>query len=305
MKPNSIRFFRKKAELSQSKLAAALKTTQATIARWEKGLVEVPSTKLRDLAAIFGTSVDKILRQNISDIQVDSVEEKWKDYLDDTYKTRRYWGDLTFKLKNIDKYFSFPISRKEFGLITPVIYSSVNDQFMEVNTLNFRKLLINPRNIEVLIFRDDDGDPPDEFNYDQDNNLYPEEVYINVDRFFNNNESYLEGTSETLKSICQDFIKRGNYNAENWDNYFYYISIFFSDGKHQNHFKDEESILELLERSKDEAMFNESGKFLWLNYEGDPIFYNKEVISMLNYSTVQKNVDDLKILKEKVKEGKM
>jgi len=50
--------------LTQEALAKALQTTQQTIARWETGKAEPNLSSLRDLAMIFGTSVDDVVGSN-------------------------------------------------------------------------------------------------------------------------------------------------------------------------------------------------------------------------------------------------
>ena len=55
---------REGANYSQQQLASMLKTTQQTIGRWESGKAEPNLSALRDLALIFGTSVDDLLGVN-------------------------------------------------------------------------------------------------------------------------------------------------------------------------------------------------------------------------------------------------
>jgi transcriptional regulator with XRE-family HTH domain len=50
--------------LTQEALAKALQTTQQTIARWETDKAEPNLSALRDLAMIFGTSVDDVVGSN-------------------------------------------------------------------------------------------------------------------------------------------------------------------------------------------------------------------------------------------------
>ena len=55
---------RRQAGFTQAQLAQMLRTTQQTVGRWESGKVEPDIATLRDLAMIYGTSVDDILGQN-------------------------------------------------------------------------------------------------------------------------------------------------------------------------------------------------------------------------------------------------
>ncbi|OXE35161.1 MAG: hypothetical protein CGW95_15595 [Phenylobacterium zucineum] len=59
-----LRKLREDGNYSQQQLATMLKTTQQTIARWESGKSEPNLAALRDLALIFGASVDDLLGVN-------------------------------------------------------------------------------------------------------------------------------------------------------------------------------------------------------------------------------------------------
>jgi DNA-binding XRE family transcriptional regulator len=52
---------RKRFGMTQECLAELLKTTQQTVAKWESGTAEPDIATLRDLALIFGRSIDAIL----------------------------------------------------------------------------------------------------------------------------------------------------------------------------------------------------------------------------------------------------
>lgn len=61
---NNILELRQNANLSQSKLAKALGTSQANVSRWEKGLIEPSISECWKMADFFGVSIDVICGRN-------------------------------------------------------------------------------------------------------------------------------------------------------------------------------------------------------------------------------------------------
>ena len=59
-KKNNIVELRQNANLSQVKLAQALRTSQANISRWEKGLNEPSILECWKIADFFGVSIDYV-----------------------------------------------------------------------------------------------------------------------------------------------------------------------------------------------------------------------------------------------------
>jgi transcriptional regulator with XRE-family HTH domain len=58
---NKIKWLRVRSGLTQRQLAASLKTTQQTIARWESGKSEIPLAQLKELTVVLQHPVDEIL----------------------------------------------------------------------------------------------------------------------------------------------------------------------------------------------------------------------------------------------------
>ncbi len=59
-KKNNIKELRQNANLSQSKLAKELGTSQANLSRWEKGLIEPSILECWKIADFFGVSIDVV-----------------------------------------------------------------------------------------------------------------------------------------------------------------------------------------------------------------------------------------------------
>lgn len=60
----SIKSVREKADMTQGSLAAALGVSQGAVANWEQGLNNPTVEKLLRMAAIFGCTVDELLRKD-------------------------------------------------------------------------------------------------------------------------------------------------------------------------------------------------------------------------------------------------
>jgi transcriptional regulator with XRE-family HTH domain len=58
---HKLKDLRTRLRLTQKQLAEMLKTTQQTVARWESGQTEIPVAHLKDIAILFGRSVDELL----------------------------------------------------------------------------------------------------------------------------------------------------------------------------------------------------------------------------------------------------
>ena len=59
-KKNNILELRQNANLSQSKLAKALGTSQANVSRWEKGIIEPSVLECWKIADFFSVSIDVV-----------------------------------------------------------------------------------------------------------------------------------------------------------------------------------------------------------------------------------------------------
>jgi len=64
MASNKIRELRKAAGLTQEQLSARLDIKRATLARYEAGTIDPPTSQLQAIAAALGVSVDRLLGQD-------------------------------------------------------------------------------------------------------------------------------------------------------------------------------------------------------------------------------------------------
>lgn len=116
---------RAKFNMTQKDLAERLEMSQQAIAKWENGAAEPTVKNLRELAAIFGTSVDDLLGNS------------------ETIKTTHFCNYGPKKNEDLE--------------------IQNEDRWFFVETLNNKNLLINKHNIKKITLLDDacDNDPDD------------------------------------------------------------------------------------------------------------------------------------------------
>jgi DNA-binding XRE family transcriptional regulator len=142
--------------MSQTSLAEMMKTTQQTIGRWENGKAEPSLAKLRDLAVIFGVSVDFLIGK-----QSASSDTVYMDLGNDRGDfTSGYWGNVGIRTSGDDHSRWYPVSSR--------VVSNLEDQInhntdalgvVRFQTLNNRMVFFRPSEIERTIFLDEACDP--------------------------------------------------------------------------------------------------------------------------------------------------
>lgn len=141
--------------LKQSDLAKQLNTTQQTVARWENGKAEPPIATLRDLAVIFGTSVDDLLGRS-------AIREKPQSnsYHLLTPGLDGFWGHLGLLVPGADHSKWYPITEGESDRVWDALRNSDAPDWLVIQTLNNRVLAIAPKRIKRLWLLDDACDEP-------------------------------------------------------------------------------------------------------------------------------------------------
>lgn len=71
----NIKFLRKRAGLSQEELAEKIYVSRQSVAKWEKGESLPDIIKCRDLAMIFGTTVDNLINYSFEDEEMSGAED--------------------------------------------------------------------------------------------------------------------------------------------------------------------------------------------------------------------------------------
>lgn len=71
----NIKFLRKKAGMSQEELAEKIDVSRQSVAKWENGESLPDITKCRELAVVFGTTIDNLVNYSFEDEQMSEKED--------------------------------------------------------------------------------------------------------------------------------------------------------------------------------------------------------------------------------------
>lgn len=156
---------RAKFNMTQKDLAERLEMSQQAIAKWEKGIAEPTVKNLRELAIIFGISVDDLLGNSkiIKTTHLCDYGPKKKEDI----KIDGFWGNLGIKVKGQKKSRWYPITQGTYENMYMAIQN--DSKWIYAETLNNKELLINKQNIKKISLVDDACDPvPDDWDLQWD-----------------------------------------------------------------------------------------------------------------------------------------
>lgn len=188
---------------TQEQLAAMLKTTQQSIARWETGKVEPNISALRDLAIIFGTSVDDLLGINPF-----SNKPISNHYILNDENGEHFWGHVGVMLPGQQLSQWYPITLKEANRISTALYNiETESQWIQIATLNNRMLVINGLAAKCIQILDDNADQvTDDWDLGWDSYQgYSPEVYRALAEWYSDSdEEYSEAFTKTIEDIIEE-----------------------------------------------------------------------------------------------------
>ncbi|MDQ0324452.1 transcriptional regulator with XRE-family HTH domain [Rhodopseudomonas julia] len=245
--PTRLKNLRKELGLTQAQLAERLSTTQQTIARWEGGRAHPSIAALRDLAVIFGVSVDDILGTNPLGTKPASSHYHLLQNDSDGY-----WGNLGIRLLGSDTSRWYPLSAAN----TERVYEGIGERrWLSLATLNNRVLLINQPNIKALSLLPEEADAP-EGDWDV---AYPEvegvplEIYRALADVAELPDADLqENYSPALIETCRDFLTNMNIDEENAYGFVFFTHVHFTDGTSQSgHIEAKDAVQLFLEAEED------------------------------------------------------
>ena len=145
---------RKAHGYSQQQLAEMLQTTQQTIGRWERGVVEAPQKALRDLALIFSVSVDCLMGVRPgARATTNALHLLAADNLDG------FWGHIGLHLDNRPRPMWFPITAATAGRVRNVVRDG--DEWLAFDTLDNRLVVVQPATARAIWLLDDACDGPE------------------------------------------------------------------------------------------------------------------------------------------------
>lgn len=218
-----IKQLREELCITQKRLADLLETTQQTIARWEKGHVEPNIKALKDMAVIFGTSVDTLLSETpLTDVSHSKIAE--------TSSQKAFWGHLGVAIPNAEHTQWYPISAHVKTRISHDLTSTRN--WMAVTTLNNRVLVMNLENIVRVALLDDDADPPSgdwKLRADEHRGL-PLEIYKGMDDYARERDCWDRETSEKFRESVKNSVQELNLGQEDLMDKLHKTTVYQSNG---------------------------------------------------------------------------
>ena len=169
----SLKQLRESSKFTQKDLASMLQTTQQTIARWETGKAEPNLSALRDLALIFGTSVDALLG-------VDPLQKGMQTthyHLLASEVQDGFWGHIGLKLDGSTRW--FPVTASVVNRTQNKLRAFESDeQWICFSTLSNKYIAFRPSTMEQIWLLDDACDAPEEdWNIDGPYEGLPLEMY--------------------------------------------------------------------------------------------------------------------------------
>jgi transcriptional regulator with XRE-family HTH domain len=152
--PVKIKTFRTQLGMTQQQLAEKLRTTQQTIARWEGGKSEIPVPMLKELALLFGRSVDELLG-------IETAPDTWRDTPFAIAEQGTPYGSLKLSLTVAD--LEYPIDEKaresllhQLERLEPDRDDKGQEPWLHFWTLDNKIVLANPECIKQLELVGDD-----------------------------------------------------------------------------------------------------------------------------------------------------
>ncbi|MDR1124163.1 MAG: helix-turn-helix transcriptional regulator [Elusimicrobiota bacterium] len=146
---------RESFKLTQQQLAEKLKTSQQTIARWETGKSEPNLYALKDLALVFGTSVDELLNYGAT-----GEKPTTKHYSLFSDEADGFWGHIGLKIAGKPSLW-FPITANTMNRIYNRVKNiNKENEWLIFPTLANKLVACRPESIDKMILLDDDGDHP-------------------------------------------------------------------------------------------------------------------------------------------------
>jgi transcriptional regulator with XRE-family HTH domain len=269
-----IRDLRKASGYSQSDLAKMVSTTQQTIARWEKGSATPPLSALRDLALIFGVSVDDIIGVHPFSSK---PQVAWYYLLSHDEELDGYWGNLGVKLPRSQKSKWYPISVSGHNSLYE---SRSENSWITLLTLNNKGLMINQRGVNMLNLLDEAADGPEddwEVNHPEVEGT-PLELYRGLSDVIADPQDLdrAEYSKEFIRS-CERFAKEMSLTQDNLYSFLHDTSVYFIDGTKYSGMAEERSVASVYSDAESGAISD----LFPIDFADREIFFSKPQIALI------------------------
>lgn len=215
---------------TQEALADMLKVSQQTIARWESGKAEPSLKVLRDIAVLFGTSVDDLLEMERSKTKITTNH----------YTAGRapnqdgFWGHIGLMLPTQTKSIWFPITGDESDKVMRDLQGT-SSGWVTIATLNNRLLVFNPAQFKKISLVDDNEDQiADDWEVTWDGYQgHSPEIYKALEMRLSDaftDEEFNEEYSETIREAVETIIKEDPLDDGRWESLLVHTHIHHTDG---------------------------------------------------------------------------
>lgn len=176
-----LKALRESAGYSQKQLAQHLKTTQQTIGRWEAGKAEPNLAALRDLAVLFGTSVDDLLHFDSKHTRR-LPTPSYHAHVGEAHGG--FWGHVGLKLpgQSHSKWFPVTLGTAE-QLSEEIARLDKESEWTSFPSLANKMILFRPAAVDKITILDDACDQVEgDWNLDLPYQGYPAEIYRAFER---------------------------------------------------------------------------------------------------------------------------
>lgn len=281
-----LRELRESLKLTQEELAKSLNTTQQTIARWESGKSQPNISALKDLAVIFGTSVDDLLEYSKSGKKMYSATH-WligKEH-------DGAWGHIGIKIAN-NNFICFPITANVVNFLENSLANIDKDgEWILFPTVANQYVAFQPENVTKVMFIDEAVDMFDDecnflypyYGYSlelyrafmtiEDGNLSKEDtkkfidiyskksnsknIDINEKSFFNNFMKKLkklfnnQASENLIITAINTFLEENLFDEEKYSKYMTDINVYYTNGKKETFYNNDDLLISNLDQIKD------------------------------------------------------
>lgn len=262
-----LRTLREQFGMTQKALADRLDTTQQTVGRWETGRAQPSVAVLRDIAVLFGVSLDYLLghpaaSRDTSRFVVSPPEDR---------DLSGYWGNIGLLHPHDEKTKWYPISHQELRHAYASVQHSGTTQIpVKTETLNNRLLIFRPQALERVWFLDEACDQPDDdwdVGFDEVEGM-PPEVYGGLEMYLNESDSWERETTAHFRGLIEGIVRENNLDTEVLRRLLEYTFIRTTGGRTFEYIADAADLLSLA-CSCEETQYGELEPVFRLNADFD------------------------------------